>query len=538
MESPIWHRVTSRSSTPDQQARSKQRTYRFFAGGRESGVDERQLAEELFDGSLSAGDLAAPFTVVRWRKGRLDIMNDMLGLVRLFHYEFDGGDIWSTRMGLAHVFMGELPKPNPLAWAGMAALGWAPGGATQLGSGKQVEGGVRISAGSESGRHDVRYKQTFAEWMDRARFSAEPSPRENVRDMESLMSTATRWPESPVGDLSGGKDSRLVSAMGIRSGAISTVRTIATDEGEVRTAKLLVQLLDTPVRHRITDRSDPFIPGGDFVERLSSQHSAWEGRFLATSGFNSPQFKGFQTARKAKFNGLGGEVLAGGSFYSGATRTRMMDATSSAAQDRLVRMTNSLGYGTSLSAKQQVNDYTSDFVKKAEGEGASTAAAVLDYFYTRDRMPNWSNTFTDEKTICPLFASSLLVWGARSTGNPVPDGTFHMKMLREALPAWADVPFYKPDGKSRITPFVWESADWSKVLKHVEAGAERSEFIDTVQSRKILEKVRSGEGSKQEEVFIHRVLWEDSFADYESIVIGFVQRVKAALSSYNNEQAS
>lgn len=101
-----------------------------LARSSETGMTEWELADAVLSGRIKPGELSSPFAIARWSPGQLEIVNDVLGLVRLFHYKFDGGDVWSTRMGLAHVYMGESPKKNLLAWGGMATIGWAPGGST------------------------------------------------------------------------------------------------------------------------------------------------------------------------------------------------------------------------------------------------------------------------------------------------------------------------------------------------------------------------------------------------------------------------
>ena len=122
------------------------------AGLRESWATEDGLADQVLGGGLGAGDLAAPFGLLRWSAGQLDIANDVLGLVRLFQMEFDNARVWTTRPGLAHVFMGVEPTTNDLAWTGMASVGWALNGMTQLGHGRQLPPASRITVRAEGTR--------------------------------------------------------------------------------------------------------------------------------------------------------------------------------------------------------------------------------------------------------------------------------------------------------------------------------------------------------------------------------------------------
>lgn len=216
------------------------------------------------------------------------------------------------------------------------------------------------------------------------------------------MSAAKRWPDAARSDLSGGKDSRVITAMGIRSGAIAEARTIANDQGEVETAKTLMASVDTDVKHVIVPKQNRSSPEESVMERLTSQHEAFEGRYLPASAFNSARFGGFRSSKHAKFNGLGGEVMNGGSFTRGPWRDRLAQAPLSHASDRIIKMIGNGGLGASAEAKAAVADFDAGYpARVSEITGIDTASGVLDLFYNMDRMPNWSNVFAAPDTLVP-----------------------------------------------------------------------------------------------------------------------------------------
>jgi len=498
------------------------------AGGPDSGVDEWELADAVLGGRVGADEIGAPFAVARWHRGQLEIVNDMLGLVRLFHFRFEGGDVWTTRPGLAHVFMGEVPKKNQLAWSGMATLGWATSGSTQLGEGRQLPGGTRVAGSLHAGRRSLDVQNVFANWLYDARMSDEPAPETSVRDMELYMSTAKRWPRKAISDLSGGKDSRVVAAIGIRTGAIESVRTIATDHGEVETAQHLMSLIDTDVTHLVVPRKDPSRPGGSFVDRVSSQHTAWEGRYLSTTAYNSAKFQGFGPAGAPTFNGLGGEVMAGGNLL-GAWYDRLIDAPGDAAVGKLATMAN-VGLGVSAEAKEIVASDIKQYVPRAADMGITSAAGVMDIFYHLDKMPNWSIPYATPNIITPLFAPSLLKFAAQRTGAPMEYGEAHRRLLREAIPSWADVPFYKPSAKKRAVQFIWEHGDWAEIRAFVAERSESLETFDTEITSAVLTSVENGDAAKREEIFIQRLIWEATFDGYLVELASEARSTAAAIS--------
>ncbi|GAA1118545.1 hypothetical protein [Arthrobacter flavus] len=483
-----------------------------LAGGPESGVDAWGLGQAVLDGQHKSGEIGAPFAVARWQNGQLDIANDMLGLVRLFHFSFDGGDVWTTRPGLAHIFMGEIPKKNRLAWGGMATLGWASSGTTQLGDGRQLPGGSYVSGGIRNGQRFLSVENVFNDWLRTSRETAEPSPAASVRDMELYMSTAKRWPRQAMADLSGGKDSRVVAAIGIRSNALKGVRTIATDHGEVETAQHLMSLIDTNIEHRIDARKDPSRPGSSFVRRLGSQHQAWEGRFLATTAYNSAEFEGFAPLSAPMFNGLGGEVMAGGNLL-GAWHDRLINAPGPAARDKLATMVK-VATGASEETKEMVIADIQEYVNKASEMGLNGAAGVMDIFYHLDKMPNWSIPYATPHTLTPLFAPSLLTYAAQRTGKPVEYGEAHRRLLREAIPEWAYVPFYKPTAQKRAVPFIWQNGDWEEIRAYITEHLDQALSFSPDLTNIGLGKIDAGEGTKREEIFVQRLIWEITFDSY------------------------
>lgn len=482
------------------------------ASGPDSGVNEWELAQEVLSGATPPHELGAPFAVVGWSGGRLTIVNDVLGLARIFHFSFSGGDVWTTRPGMAHIFMGETPTKNRLAWAGMATLGWATSGTTHLGDGQQLPGYTRVEARHTDDKTVVSSAAQFGDWLGIARSSAPPSAAENVQDMEHYMSTAKRWPRTPTADLSGGKDSRVVTAIGLRSGAINRIRTIATDHGEVETARTLLGLTTEPIEHHIEPRKDPSRPGGNFVHRLSSQHHAWEGRYLATTAFNSTQFAAFRTPSFPIFNGLGGEAMAGGNLL-GAWRDRLINAPPSRALDKMATMAN-VSLGASQEAKDLTIEASETYIDAADSYGIHDAAGVMDIFYNLDKMPNWTIIYGSQNIITPLFARSLLSNLAQRIGRPLESGEAHRILLKEAMPPWANIPFYKPTAAKRATPFMWESSEWPTVKEFVTENIESVPTYDPAVAARVFRAIDASEGTKREEIFLQRLVWELTFVDY------------------------
>lgn len=482
--------------------------------------------KRLMDGTADLGTLTPPFAALRWARGRLEIVNDILGLARLFHFSFPDVEVWATRAGLAHIFAGSPPRANQRAWAGMATIGWAPGGVTQLGEGRQVPAASIVRAERVlDGTVSVREESRFAEWFGRARAEPVPSTARMVDDMRHAMEAATLWPERPVADLSGGRDSRLIAAVGISNGTVQTVRTVRSDHGEVETAQRLVSLLNRSVKHVVVEAAVP--PQGEqgvVRERILSHHAAWEGRYLASAGILGRSFRGFRPRASAAFNGLGGEVLAGGALWPGSWKPKLLGSDATAAKDRIAAMAAAQA-GTAGSAREQAVSQLAEYVELAQALGVPSGGAVMDLIYMRDRMPNWVNTFTTVDVLCPLFAPSLMVQAVHSVGNPIRDGALHEKMIAEAVPEWEGVAFYKPSGHARLArPRVWEQGFWREAFAIFTSGVERSANFNSTAVDIVQRQVADATAAKNVENLIYRVLWESAFDDYVAVVAAAARR--------------
>jgi len=499
-------------------------------------TDKSELAAGVLSGTVDIGSLTPPFAVLRWMRGRIDIANDMLGLVRLFHFSFPGAEVWTTRAGLAHVFMGIAPRMNQSAWAGMATVGWAPNGVTQLGEGRQVPGGARIRAQRDAaGRVIIESDSVFPDWFTRNRAMPLPTPAQMVEDMREAMRSATVWPQEPVADLSGGRDSRLIAAVGISGGTVKTVRTVRTDYGEVETAQQLVAAVAGAVDHMIVDPVTTGPAPGSVRERLFTHHMAWEGRYLASAGVLSRSFRGFRPRVSAVFNGLGGEVLAGGALWPGAWRERLASSPATAAVDRISAMANAQE-GTTEGAREETVAQLRRYVPKAESLGVPTGGAVMDLLYAGDRMPNWVNTFTGTDVLVPLFAPSLLIQAVHSVGHPIPDGALHESLIAGAIPQWRGIPFYKPVGHSRIArPRVWEYDSWPEASRAFEEGVGKSTQFTGQAVDFVRRQIFDSKAAKTAETVIYRVLWESTFSDYVESVKDAAEKCARDVASASGE---
>lgn len=484
-----------------------------FAGGPETGVDAFKLGRQVLDGDRLAEDMGCPFAVLGWREGNVFVANDVYGLARVFRFDLAEGNIWTTRPGMAHIFMAEPARKNEVAWSSMAALGWALRGETQLGRGRQVPPGTRLRAwyGAE-GQVQISELNEFRVWFQDARSRELPDARAMAGGMGHYIDVARRWPLQATADLSGGKDSRAIAAVGIAAGSISRLRTIDTDPEEARVACELISRVNGAVHHHIEGKQPSPLPVEVMRSNLLSQHRAWEGRYLAPTGFNAGAFKGFRLAQAARFNGLGGEVSNGGNLLD-SWADRLTGQEIGAGLDRMSAMARTSG-GASKLAREHVRQLLEEWGEAARHLGLSTAHQVLDLIYAWDRMPNWSTPYSTPHTLTPYYSAPLIPVGVQRVGAAVPDGTSQKELISASMPQWRGIPFYKGARAARKTPFIWELENWPAVRDMIRARAGESNSFDADSLPGLLGRISDGSAGKRDEVLIHRVLWEVTFEDY------------------------
>lgn len=129
-------------------------------------------------------------------------------------------------------------------------------------------------------------------------------------------------------------------------------------------------------------------------------------------------------------------------------------------------------------------------------------------------MPHWSLPLGGRTTIVPFFAPTMLLHMARATKAPRDYGDIHRELLSSLIPAWSNVPFYKPSARSRATAFMWEYDDWTEAKTLITERAELSDSFSPEAIVEVLQRIEQGDGALAEETVLVRALWELSFYDY------------------------
>lgn len=499
----------------------------YCSGGPASGSSAYALATSVTTGRKPAAEVGVPFAAITLSaSGELLISNDIFGAAHLFHFDFPGLDVWSSRPGLAHIFSGVEPFANREAWEGMATLGWSPRGKTHLGQGQQLAPLSRVRV--LNGRSE-NMSSGPSEWITPILEGGALDLREAAAGMVQTLETTGRWMRRPVSDLSGGKDSRVIAAAAICAGSIDAVRTVRTDHGEVSTAQELMSHLDGSVSHVIVEPRDPQQVQGGVLERLASQHRMWEGYYLARTAFKTPAFSSIKQSPSARLNGLGGEAIQGGTSVSEAWKAKILAGGFEVADQRLRGMVRSSIAATEAS-RSGAEDSILELSREVHDLGMRNPLNGIDYVYNFSKMPYWSMPFGSRDVVMPFYSPSLLGFIGKGFVEPSEYGRMHREMLRELIPSWADVSFYKPSARTRASSFMWEFGDWPESQELLEDRADLASSFDKDELRSAVSTINSGQGAVRHEIALVRALWEISFHDYVAEVAESARRTRDAVS--------
>ncbi|WP_377019616.1 hypothetical protein [Brachybacterium sp. GCM10030252] len=484
------------------------------AGGADSAVDPIMLARNFADGTADPVEMGAPCAAFHWtRSAGLKIVNDRLGMVRLYSFDVPGfGHVWSSRPGLAHVFGGLAPRFEQSTWNDMATLGWSSEGRAHLGNGRQLTASTRIHVAPDGTTSTTSDRDR---WIHSTGSGDIPTLAEGAHGMLRSLASASWWAGKPIADLSGGKDSRVTAAAALRAGVIDAVRTVNTDSGEVETARELLRLTDFPVEHRVDQVLEPKKPKGRVLDRYISFQRAWEGAYNARSAYRTNQFEGFRPSSAPRINGLGGEAVQGMTLLSPGWREKLEGKGPELGRERLAAMIKSGGPGVTSDGIDDSIQSSLRFADEAEGLGMTTSFMVVDFFYNFSKMPYWSMPQATESTLLPFYAPQMIPRVISAMFKPsIEYGRLHRDILREILPEWSQVPFYKGSAKTRATPWMWENEDWSELSETILDGVSGLDTFSEPSVRKFVEDAEAGKGNVRFELVFSRAMWELSFREY------------------------
>ena len=464
-------------------------------------------------------ELAPPFvlTVLDPAHQGLELFTDSVGLGRLFQLRTTDGWVWSNRPVAACLFADVPANAAARGWRYAAGCGWFMGDTTPYDRVLAVPGATRVVVDGRRGQRTVSRIESTSIWS---------GPRESSRELVAETAEALRgvaksvsrlWPGTPTVDLSGGRDSRVVAAAFLSAGVELRLNSYDAVPGEVHVAERLVAALPYEVDHVVTRRPAPQGPPPALpavVDRIRRWHRYGEGLRPASYLFHGPP-DDLAGVDHLAIGGAGGEV-AHGHFYPRdvlAIDQRPLESKVELFTQRLqARLVPAAG--PAPVAREEVGGQIRQVLREAI-QGGFEDARMLDHFYVVERLRRWGTAGERSGVVSPLLLPAFVRGAFALTAEQRLENALHVALVRELVPQWADIPFFKPAPAPApaVRPQVKRLAAVPD-RELVEGLLTGSTDFDAEAIRSLWASSVAGRSTAADEVALRQLLWRAVFDDH------------------------
>ena len=472
--------------------------------------------------------VCAPFVMaaVDAEAQTLTLFTDALGVGRLYELRTPHGWVWSNRPEAALAFAGITAAADPVGWAHISVADEMFGDVTPYAGVHAVDAATRIEWDGRAGKLTRSAIDTVASLAaaDRSRQAGELI--EVAADqLTGMAESVTRlYPDRPVVDLTGGRDSRLVVAAFLAAGADIALHTHDAVPGDLQTARELVALLPDPPEHRI----EHVATGGavtsapwSATRNAAKWHTFAEAlRPYSYLHYHAPGY--IDTPGPLTIGGAGGELAHG--FYYPARREQL---EKSPLGDMLSAFTHTIVQrgapvaGARAEARAAVRDHVAATLASIAAAGYRDAT-ILDVYYLRERIRRWGSTGERPGVVSPLLGISFVRAALALTPQQRVENMLHRELTRRLAPAWDDVPYFPaersaPAVRSTRPPRVVRLADATdrdEIHSIITDERAWADHFDTAVVRGLWAASTRGETDTRQERILRAVTWRATFGDH------------------------
>lgn len=492
-----------------------------------------ELNRELLRNPSTVAELDPPFTsaILSKREGSMVVLNDILGVGRLYEMRCKWGVAWSNRLGALPVFAGEDSSADLSSWQLLAAAGWFLGAATSLDRSSKVAPGSRIAVTRISAERVEIHRQQddllaplvrprrsrFALGSGRLKSSADVAAREVARTAADL---GGAWSVPVAVSLTGGRDSRVSAAAVLAAGIDATFNTGDQVPGEVAAVRGLIAAAPVPMNHTVHS------PDGDSDEGdLPSLPSRVADIHLVHDGMRNPQ----EIRRSVEIphgapppptlSGHGGEI-GHGFYYGEKNKLKRLERGGPPALlaqlERNVKRKHSAATDESYEAYRLECETT-----LASGrEHGLRGPVLLDWFYLTQRLAYRSGLGARSARWSACVTPSFIRGAFDLHPRERLSAKLHRLVVARLVPEWERIPFFSDPDSDEPMPAInrtrlWEkTSDASDVEEILAGGTAWPELFKRSKVLAMWAEVKRGEGAPEYEHIFDRVVWREAFSSH------------------------
>ncbi len=384
----------------------------------------------------------------------LDLFTDALGVGRLFGVRTAWGHVWSNRPVAALLFADFPVVPDAVGWAQSAVADEFYGNRTPFQGVRVVGPATRITWRQE--RLLVNELDTVTSWLT-PQGQNEDLIEQAAADLTSTTASIGRWMKgTPVIDLSGGRDSRLVAAGFLAAGTDMVLHSHDAVADDLKVALELVALLDRDIEHDVEHMSTGGVAKPQplaAADAARAWHRHAEGLRPATF-LHYPVPESLDGDRRVAVGGAGGEVAH--SYYgtsADAVFANLDDELRAGIEnpvdsprvlrqfaERIVRRHCPVP-GVQREAREALTEHVLCVLNRIQEAGVYGPNA-LDHFYVLERMRRWGTTAERHGVMSPLLTPSFQRAALALRPEQRRTNALHRQLTEALVPRWRGVPYF------------------------------------------------------------------------------------------------
>ena len=494
------------------------------------------MAHELRKRPYRMTEVAAPFVCASLAPmdDTLDLFTDAVGIGRLFEARTASGWVWSNRPVAALLFADLPAQPDPEGWQQSAVADEFFGHSMPYRGVRALDPASHVHWDGPARRRRLSTVDTCASWVPSgpSDHSIEQLMDAAAADLTGVASSVGRlYRGTPVVDLTGGRDSRLVAAAFLASGSEVVLHTHDGSPGDLEVATQLTALVPHPVEHVVQH-----VPSGGEVApptvRAAEQGRRWhdyaEGLRPCTY-LSSSVPAHLDSNPSLVVGGAGGEVAHGYFYPPDLDRLEQLPLGEQVREFAASVLSRQASVpGAAVDARAEVGARIEELLWRISSWGVR-GGNVLDHYYVLQRMRRWGTTGERLGTVSPLLASSFLSAALALLPHERQCNTLHRELTRRLLPAWADVPYFPGETSTRMTAHqppaprvlrLGDAEDRGEIESILADTGDWGAAFDVDEVHRLWGLSLGGETDGRQERVLRSALWRGCFTDHLARLAG------------------
>lgn len=455
------------------------------AGYKKISSDISNVSKILESNPEKIMDIVPPYihVSVNLKREAINIHSDYLGMGKLYSLKTKTGIVYSNKLAALFLFTKNKVYSDECSISVFSSAGWFVGEDTPYLGAKRVLGGQYITLTPQE-EPKVQSYNFFETLLSKNKISVEEKLENIVFDTKSFFEF---FPSKKVrGMLSGGKDSRLVASVLLKSDAPCYFTTLGPIEGEITTAKKLLKLVSFEGEHSIVlNRAERKPFSSNMIDRLSLLHTFYDGDYTLIKQRQNVQPNSFYISPSPVFGGGAGEI-AGPMYFN----ERIVDKLKNKLINPYERLFSSLT-GTKLNSDQSLKDYErsiSSFKEYVEKNVPFLESEEILVFYNLfERVRRWIPLSGTMGSYSPFVTSDFINLAFSQNIDQRIENYIHKLVTETFVPQWEGVDYFKDDRakhpvdyKTKYSYRTWQNEDreyaeqllngenWRKFFKYSE----------------------------------------------------------------------